>query len=156
MSRAIVIGLTALILSACGPADQTPTAEPAAPAPAPAPTPAPAAKPAAAAASAPQPFAPTTWEAMADHYHQSEAEPADALQALESRAVTCVHYMGEHSGMGSERDQWLNDQMDQYRCEELVAEARAMRDAHSGEPAVVARLNIILAQFEAPDYSLGV
>lgn len=124
MSRIVAIGLTALILTACGPADQTTTAEPAAPAPAPAPAPTPT---------------PTT---------ESEGQPADALQALENRAATCLHYMGEHSGMGSERDHWLNDQMDKYRCGELAAEARAMRDARSGEPAAVARLNIVLAEFE--------
>lgn len=127
MSRFVAIGLTALILTACGPADQTTTAEPAAPEPAPA---------AAATASTPTPMP------------GSEGDPADALQALESRAATCLHYMGEHSGMGSERDHWLNDQMDKYRCGELAAEARAMRDARSGEPAAVARLDIVLAEFE--------
>lgn len=84
---------------------------------------------------------------MQDHYLRSEDEPTDALEALENRAVLCQHYMGEHSGMGSERDLWLNAQMDKYRCEELVADARAMLDARSGEPAVVARLNTVLAQF---------
>lgn len=140
MSRVIAIGLTAVILAACQPADQTPTAEPTAPAP--------AAEPAAAdPASAPRAAAPMTWEAMQDRYQQMEGDPTDPLEALERRAVLCAHYSGEFGGDNSERDQWLNAQMDSYRCDDLVADARAMRDARSGEPDVAARLDTVLAQF---------
>ena len=137
MSRSAVIGLTALILTACGPADQTPTAEPAAPTPAAAP---------AAAASAPQPSGPMSWEAMQDHYRQMEVEPTDPLEALEYRAVVCSHLSGEVGSGDPERERYLGAQIDEYRCEDaLVAEVRAMRDARSDEPAVVARLDTILA-----------
>jgi len=86
---------------------------------------------------------------MQDHYRQMEVEPTDPLEAMEMRAVLCSHYSGEFGGDNSERDQYLNAQIDKYRCgDELVAEARAMRDARSGEPTVKARLDTVLAQFE--------
>lgn len=134
MSRIVAVGLTALILTACNPADQTAPPEPAAPA---------------AAANAVQPSAPVSWEATQERYRQVEVAPSDPLEALEWRAVRCDHYSSEFGGDGSERDQWLNAQMDGLRCGGgLAAEARAMRDARSGEPVVVARLNTVLATFE--------
>ena len=137
MSRIALIGLAALILTACGPADQAPTAEPAAPA---------AAAAATAPASAPRPSAPMSWEAMQDHYRQMEVEPTDPLEALEYRAVACAHFSSEVGSGDPEREQYLSAQIDKYRCEEaLVAEVRAMRDARSDEPAVLARLDTILA-----------
>ena len=126
MSRIVAIGLTALVLAACEPADQTPTAEPAAP------------------ASDPQPSAPMSWEAMQDHYRQMESEPTDPVEALEFRAVICSHLAGETGSGDPEREQYLNAQIDRYRCEPLVAEVRAMRDARSDAPAVVARLDAVL------------
>lgn len=135
MSRIVATGLTALILAACGPADQAPTAEPAEAAPT-----------APAKTSASQPSTPMSWEATKARYRQVEVEPSDPLEALEYRGVLCEHYSGEFGGDGSERDQWLNAQMDKHRCgDELAAEARAMRTSRSGEPDVVARLNAIVA-----------
>lgn len=142
MTRILSIGLTFLILAACGPADPTPPAEPAAPTP-------PAVSPAAAAApvSASQPVLPMSWEAMQDHYRQIEVAPTDPLEALELRAVLCTHFMGETGSEDAEREAFLSAQMDKYRCGDvLVAEARAMRESHPHEPAVLARLNIILAE----------
>ncbi|KQY84807.1 hypothetical protein [Brevundimonas sp. Root1423] len=134
MSRIVVLGLTVLVLAACKPADQTAQPEAAAPV---------------AATSAPQPSASVSWEAMQDRYRQVEVAPSDPLEALERRAVLCAHYSGEFGGDGSERDQWLNTQMDELRCgDELIAEARAMRDARSGEPGVIARLDTVLGAFE--------
>ena|GEM_PF-4452095 len=131
MSRTFVIGLTALTLAACGPADQAPPAEPAAP------------------ASAPQPLAPMSWEAMQDRYQQVDVEPADPLEALEYRAVTCAYFSSEIGGDNPEREQFLNAQIDKHRCEDaLTAEVRAMRAARSDEPDVVARLDTILAANE--------
>ncbi|WP_292107966.1 hypothetical protein [Brevundimonas sp.] len=139
MSRIVAIGLTALILAACEPADQTPTAEPHAPAQA-----AEAPAPAPVAASAPQRSAPMSWEAMQNHYRQMEVEPTDPVEALEFRAVVCSHFAGEMGSGDPEREQFLNAQIDRYRCEPLVAEVRAMRDARSDAPAVAARLDTIL------------
>jgi hypothetical protein len=86
---------------------------------------------------------------MQDRYRQVQVTPSDPLEALERRAVLCAHYSGEFGGDGSERDQWLNGQMDRLRCgDELIAEARAMRGARSGNPDVVARLDIVLGAFE--------
>lgn len=133
MSRIVAIGLTALILAACEPADQSTPPEPAAPA---------------GTASAPQASAPVSWEATQERYRQVEVAPSDPLEALEWRAVGCAHYSGEFGGDNSERDQWLNAQMDRLQCgDELVNEARALRDARSGEPDVGARLEAILAVY---------
>lgn len=134
MSRVVALGLTALILAACDPADQTPPPGPATPP---------------VATGAPQPSPPVSWEATQERYRQVETEPPDPLEALEWRAVQCGHYSSEFGGDGSERDQWLNAQMDRLQCGDgLAAEARAMRDARSGEPVVVARLTTVLAAFE--------
>ncbi len=139
MSRTVVIGLTVLILAACGPADQTPTAETAAPASAPAPS-------QAASASPPRPPGPMSWEAMQDHYRLIEVEPTDPLEALEYRAVICAHLSGEVGSEVPEREQYLSTQIDKHRCEDpLVAEVRAMRQARSNDPAAVSRLDTILA-----------
>jgi hypothetical protein len=134
MSRIAAVGLTALILTACQPADQTPPTGPVGPS---APT------------SAPQPSAAVFWEATQERYRNVEAAPSDPLEALEWRGVRCDHYASEFGGDGSERDQWLNAQMDRLKCgDQLVAEARALRDARSAEPDVVARLNAVLAVYE--------
>jgi hypothetical protein len=134
MSRIVVPGLTALILAGCKPADQTPPSEPAAPA---------------EATSAAPASAPVSWEATQARYRQVEVAPSDPVAALEWRAVGCDHYSSEFGGDGSERDQWLNAQMDRLQCGDgLVAEARAMRDARSGEPGVAARLDAVVAAFE--------
>ncbi|HWQ87980.1 hypothetical protein [Brevundimonas sp.] len=142
MFRTLVVGLTVLILTGCGPADQTPTAETAPPEPVPAPAPS-------APASTPQPSVPMSWAATEERYRQVEVEPSDPLEALEYRGVHCQHYSGEFGGDGSARDQWLNAQMDKLRCgEELVAEARAMRASRSREPGVVSRLDAVIAVYE--------
>ena len=143
MSRIAVIGLTAGILTACGPADQTPAAGSAAPTPAQAVTP--AAEPPAAPVSAPRPAEPMSWEALQDRYQPMEVEPTDPLEALGYRAVICAHLVGEVGSGDPERERYLGAQIDKYRCEELPAEVRAMRDARSDEPSVVARLDTILA-----------
>lgn len=139
MSRTAVIGLTALILTACGP-DQTPTAESAAAEPDLAPV---------ALARAPQPSAPMSWAATEERYRQVEVEPSDPLEALEYRGVHCQYFSGEFGGDGSGRDQWLNAQMDKLRCgQELVTEARAMRASRSREPDIVSRLDAVIAVYE--------
>lgn len=131
MSRIVAISLSALALVACKPADQ------------PAPT-----EPPAATGSA-QPPAPVSWEATQERYQQVDVAPSDPLEALEWRAVQCDHYSSEFGGDGSERDQWLNAQMDRLRCgDPLLTDLRAMRDARSGEPGVVARIDAVLAVFE--------
>ena len=131
MSRFVAIGLTALVLAGCKPADQTAPPEPAAPS---------------VAARAPQPSAPVSWEATQARYRQVEIAPSDPLEALEWRGVLCEHYAGEFGGDGSERDGWLNARMDELRCgDDLTAEARALREARSGDPVAVARLDAVLA-----------
>lgn len=133
MSRIVTVGLTALILAACKPADQTRPIEPVAPS---------------AATSAPQPSAAVSWEATQERYRQVDDAPSDPLEALEWRGVRCDHYASEFGGDGSERDQWLNAQMDRLKCgDQLVAEARALRDARSAEPDVMARLDAVLAVY---------
>lgn len=132
MSRIVAMGLSVLVLAACKPADLATPPEPV--------------TPPAAAAPAPQPPAAASWEATQERYRQVDIAPSDPVEALEWRGVLCEHYSGEFGGDGSDRDQWLNTQMDKLKCgDELAAEARAMRDARSGEPIVVTRLNAVLA-----------
>lgn len=119
MFRIIAVGLTGLILAACDPVE--PPAAPAAPA---------------EPAAAPESDAPM------------ETAPSDPLEAIEWRADRCAHYSGEIAGDQSERDRWLQEQMGVLRCDELVAEARAMREARADEPAVAARLDEVIALFE--------
>jgi hypothetical protein len=134
MFRIVAIGLTALILTACNPADQATPAE---------------LVPPSVATSAPPPPAAVSWEATQERNRQIDVAPSDPFEALEWRGVQCEHYSGEFGGDGSERDQWLNAQMDTLQCgDELMSEARAMRNARSNEPAVVARLNAVLAVYE--------
>ncbi len=134
MSRTAAIVLTALVVAACQPADQPTPTEPVAPA---------------AATRAPQPSPAMSWEATQERYRQVDVAPSDPVEALEWRAVRCAHYSGEFGGDNSERDQWLNAQMDRLRCgDELMADARALRDARTGEADVAARLNAVLAVFE--------
>lgn len=141
MSRAIAIGLTAMFLAACNPSDQT---EPAAPAPS-----APAVAAPVTPAAPDTPSDQTSWEATKDRYRNVLVAPSDPLEALEWRGVGCQYYGEEFAGDRSERDQWLNAQLDRLDCgDPLVAEARAMRDARSGDPAVVARLNAVIAVYE--------
>lgn len=139
MSRIVVIGLAGLVLTACGPANQAPTAEPAAS------TSVPASAPSAPVIS-PEHSAPMTWEAMQDHYRPMEVEPNDPLEALEYRAVICAHLSSEIGSGVLEREQYLNAQIDKYRCGDgLAAEVRALRDASSANPAAMSRLATILA-----------
>ena len=134
MFRIVAAGLTALILTGCKPADQATPAEPVPPS---------------AATSAPPPPAVVSWEATQERYRQVEVTPTEPLEALEWRGVHCEHYSGEFGGDGSERDRWLNARMDRLECgDQLMSEARAMRNARSNEPAVVARLNAVLAVYE--------
>ena len=145
MSRIVAIGLTALILTACGPADQASTPEPAVPAPAPVAVSAPAAS--ASPVSAAPPSAPMSWEAMQDHYAQMESAPTDPLEALEYRAVICSHLSGEFGGEDPERERNLSNTYDELRCgDQLVIAARYMREERAGDPVAVARLNTILAE----------
>lgn len=141
MSRTLALGLSALILAACQPeqdsagsaalpAKQTPNAE--------------LTEPQAALATASQPAAPMSWEGMQDYYRQMEAEPADPLESLGYRAVLCAHLSGEFGDGDPEREAFLGAQVDKHRCEELKADLRAMQEARSDEPAVVARLVTLL------------
>ena len=134
MSRTAAIVLTAFVVAACEPADPATPTEPVAPA---------------AATRAPQPSPAGSWEATQERYRQVDLAPSDPVEALEWRAVGCAHYSGEFGGDSSERDQWLNAQMVRLRCgDELMADARALRNARTGEADVVARLNAVLAVFE--------
>jgi hypothetical protein len=100
----------------------------------------------AAAEPAAETSADASWQAVQDRYRSMETAPADPLEALEWRAVGCGHLSGEIGGDGSERDQALNAQMEDMRCgDELVADARAMRDGQTADPAAVARLDAVLA-----------
>lgn len=134
MIRIIAIALTALVLAACKPvAEPAPPAEPAAPV-----APAPAALTAAEAA----------WTAEQDRYLAVNVQPSDPVEAVMWRGVRCDFLGSEFGGDNSEQDRAINARMDELRCgDELLGEARELRQTLAGDPAAVARLDALLARW---------
>ncbi len=134
MTRILVIGLTALVLTACKPvAEPAPPAEPAAPA-----APAPAELTAAEAA----------WATEQDRYLAVNIQPSDPVEAVMWRAVRCDFLGGEFGGDNSAQDRAVNARMDELRCgDELLGEARELRQTLAGDPAAVTRLDALLARW---------
>jgi hypothetical protein len=128
MFRSLAISLTVLVIAAC-----KPVSEPAPPA-------------------APAPAAPTAgvdaWTAEQDRYLAVNVQPSDPLEAVMWRGVRCDFLGSEFGGDNSEQDRAINARMDELRCgDELLAEVRVLRDARSGDPAVVARLDALLSRY---------
>jgi len=141
LNRTVLFGLTALILTACKPADQTPATNPSAGQAA-------TARQLASAGpkSAPQPSAPMSWEELQDHYRLMKGEPTNPLEALESRAVICAHLSGEVGSDSPDQQQLVDAQIDKYQCEDaLLADIQDMREARSDDAAAVRRLDTLLA-----------
>lgn len=134
MIRIIALGLTALVLTACKPvAEPAPPAEPAAPV-------------------APSPAAPTAaeaaWTAEQDRYLAVNVQPSDPVEAVMWRGVRCDFLGSEFGGDNSEQDRAINARMDELRCgDELLGEARELRQTLGGDPAAVARLDALLARW---------
>lgn len=134
MIRIIALGLTALVLTACKPvAEPAPPAEPAAPV-------------------APSPAAPTAaeaaWTAEQDRYLAVNVQPSDPVEAVMWRGVRCDFLGSEFGGDNSEQDRAINARMDELRCgDELLGEARELRQTPGGDPAAVARLDALLARW---------
>ena len=135
MSRIVLLGLTALVLAAC-----KPVAEPAAPA-APA-EPAAPVPPVAAAANA------DPWTAEQDRYIAVNVQPSDPVEAVLWRGVRCDFLGGEIGGDNSAQDRSIQARMDELRCgDELLAEARELRQTLAGDPSAVARLDALIAHW---------
>jgi hypothetical protein len=132
MVRLLALALAGAGLIGCGPSDDAQTPAPVAATPIETPA-TPTAPPA------------LSWEAVQDRYRQMETAPTDPLEALEHRAVVCAHLSGEIGSEDPEREAFLNAQIETYRCEPLVAEIRAMRDARASDPAAQRRLDVLLA-----------
>ena len=136
MSRTFTLGLTALALAACQPvAEPAPPAEPVAPV-------APA-----QAIPADEASAHTTWTALEDRYLHVNVRPSDPVDALEWTEVRCGFLSSEFGGDNSAQDRAINARMDELRCgDDMVADARALRQARAEEPAAVVRLDALLAR----------
>ena len=134
MSRIVAIGLTALVLAACKPvAEPAPPAEPAA-----AEAPAPAVLTAAEAA----------WTAEQDRYLAINVQPSDPVEAVLWRGVRCEFLGDEIGGDNSAQDRAVQARMDELRCgDELLGEARELRQTLAGDPDAVARLDVLLARW---------
>ena len=131
MSRIFTVGLTALVLAAC-----EPVAEPAALAPPAAPAPPAAAAPADA------------WTAEQDRYLAINVQPSDPVEAVLWRGVRCDFLGGEIGGDNSAQDRAVQARMDELRCgDELLAEARELRQTLAGDPAAVTRLDALIARW---------
>ena len=133
MTRIVAIGVTALVLAACKPvAEPAPPAEP-------------------AAAEAPAPAALTAgevaWSAEQDRYLAVNVQPSDPVEAVIWRGVRCDFLSSEFGGDNSAQDRAINGRMDELRCgDELLGEARELRQTLAGDPDVVARLDALLAR----------
>ena len=134
MIRILAIGLTALVLTACKPvAEPAPPAEPAAPV---------------AAAPAALTDAESAWAAEQDRFLEVNVQPSDPVEAVMWRGVRCDFLGSEFGGDNSAQDRALNARMDELRCgDELLAEARELRETLGGDPAAVARLDTLLARW---------
>lgn len=133
MFRITTIGLMALVLTAC-----KPVAEPA-----------PAAAPVAPVAPAPALTAQeAAWASEQDRYLAINVQPSDPVDAVMWRGVRCDFLGSEFGGDNSAQDQAVNARMDELRCgDELLAEARELRQTLAGDPAAVARLDALLARW---------
>ena len=128
MSRLLVCGLTALALTACQPAaEPAPPAEPVAPVVAVAPA--------------------DAWTAEQDRYLAVNVQPSDPVEAVMWRGVRCDFLGGEIGGDNSAQDRAVQARMEELRCgDELLAEARELRQTLAGDPSAVVRLDALLAR----------
>ena len=138
MAQGIGIGLAMLALSAVGLTGCEKAQETPAPAPAPAP---------ATAASAP-----TQAEIEAANQAAYDAEaskpPTDPVDAFAWRADLCMHLGGEIGGDGSERDVQVQAQMEELKCgDDVVADGRALKSAHISDHAAVAKIDAALKAY---------
>ena len=106
MVRSIVIGLAALVLSACQPAT-----EPAAPAPA-----------ANASAATDQAAQDAVWAALEERYLGMETVPTDPIEELEWREVHC-NFLGGEIGGDPEQDKAVNARIEEIGCFRQVEDA---------------------------------
>lgn len=132
MTRTIAIGLTLLGLSAC-----KPVAEPVPPAP--------PVEPVASAAPTPTVDA---WTAEQDRYLDVNVQPSDPVEAILWRGVRCDFLGGEIGGDNSAQDRAIQARMDELRCgDELLGEARELRQTLAGDPRAVIRLDALIARW---------
>lgn len=131
MVRSIVIGLAALVLSACQPAT-----EPAAPAPA-----------AHASAATDEAAQDAVWAALEERYLGMETVPTDPIEELEWREVHC-NFLGGEIGGDPEQDKAVNARIEEIGCFRQLEDARALRDTRMTDTAAVARLDAFIARHD--------
>ncbi len=136
MSRIITFGLTVLTvaMASCKPvAESAPTPEPTAP----------------VAAAAPVPTASeTAWMTEQDRYLAVNVQPSDPVEAVIWRGVRCDFLGSEIGGDNSAQDRAVQARMEELRCgDELLAEARELRQTLAGDPRAVTRLDALLARW---------
>lgn len=130
MARSIVIGLTALVLSACQPATE------------------PAATAAAAATPATDQAAQdAVWAVLEDRYLGMEAVPTDPIEELEWREVHC-NFLGREIGGDPEQDKAVNARIEEIGCFRQLEDARALRDTRMTDTAAVARLDAFISRHD--------
>lgn len=67
------------------------------------------------------------------------------------RLAGCTHWGGEYGGEDKERTRQINDAMAKLGCDHIKADYMALGKRHAAEPAVIDRLNHIMAELGGAD-----
>lgn len=130
MSR-IIIGLTAVVLAACQPAQEraAPNAS------------------AASATAADQAAQDAVWAGLEARYLGMETVPADPIEALEWREVHC-NFLGGEIGGDPEQDKAVNARIEEIGCFRQLEDAQALRSTRMTDTVAVARLDAFISRHD--------
>ena len=137
--RFLVLGLAATVLCACQPATSPASSEDPVQA---------AATVADSAAPAEPVFDEAAFAAMEARY-LGQDRPSDPIEEFDWREVTC-NFLGGEIGGDPEQDRAVNARLDELRCGDQNADARALRAANAGDAEMVARIDAYLARHPDP------
>jgi hypothetical protein len=131
MTRIVVLGVIAAILTACQPAPEA--AAPAAPA--------------AETVAADQAAQDAVWAALEERYLGMETVPTDPIEELEWREVHC-NFLGGEIGGDPEQDKAVNARIEEIGCFRQLEDAQALRATRMTDTAAVARLDAFISRHD--------
>ncbi|WP_460711540.1 hypothetical protein [Lysobacter terrae] len=62
--------------------------------------------------------------------------PRDAAKVAE-RSLACIHFGGELSGAGDERDRWVTEQLRKLRCDRVEKDLQLVKHKYRNEPEIL-------------------